>query len=59
MTVRQLIQLLDNELTEEEKDLPICFWDSEWGAFDCEIKNYSIMTAGKGRDKTEAVVLDC
>ena len=58
MTAKELIQLLDSELTEEEKNLPICFWDSEWGAFDCEIKSYSIMTAGRGKNKVEAVVLD-
>ena len=58
MTARELITLLDTELSEEEKDMPICFYDSEWGAFDTEIKSYSIQVAGRGRDRIEAVVLD-
>ena len=58
MTARELIALLDTELSEEEKNLPICFDDSEWGAFDCEIKSYSIQIAKYGKDRTEAVVLD-
>ena len=58
MTARELITLLNTELSEEEKDLPICFYDSEWGAFDCEIKSYSIQTAGRGKNRIEAVVLD-
>ena len=58
MTARELIALLDTELSEEEKDLPICFNDSGWGAFDCEIKSYDIQTAGRGKNRIEAVVLD-
>jgi hypothetical protein len=58
MTVKELITLLNTELSEEEKNLPICFDDSEWGAFDCEIKSYSIQIAKYRKDKTEAVVLE-
>lgn len=58
MTARELITLLDTELSDEEKDLPICFYDSEWGAFDCEIKSYSSQIAKYGKDNIEAVVLD-
>lgn len=58
MTARELIALLDTEPSEEEKNLPICFDDSEWGAFDCEIKSYSIQTAKYRKDKTETVVLE-
>ena len=56
MTARELINKLNTELTEEEKDLPICFNDSEWGASECEIKSIDIY---RFLDKTEAVVLDC
>lgn len=58
MTVKELITLLNTELSEEEKNLPICFDDSEWGAFDCEIKGYSIQTAKYRKNRTEAVVLE-
>ena len=58
MTARELIALLDTELSEEEKNLPICFDDSHWGPFDSEVKSYSIQIAKYGKDKIEAVVLE-
>ena len=57
MTARELIKKLSEELTEEEKDLPIGYDDSEWGAFDSEIKNFDIYRAVYG-DKHEMVVLE-
>ena len=56
MTAKELINKLNTELTEKEKDLPICFNDSEWGASQCEIKSIDVY---RFLDKTEAVVLDC
>lgn len=42
MTARELIKKLDEELSEEEKDLPICYDDSEWGPFECEVTQFDI-----------------
>ena len=57
MTARELIKKLSEELTEQEKDLPIGYNDSEWGAFENEIKDFDIYQAAYG-DKQEMVVLE-
>ena len=58
MTVKELINTLEKELTEEEKNLPACFCDSQWGAFDSEIKGYSIQSTKCGQNIIKIVVLD-
>lgn len=58
MTARELIKKLSEELTEEEKDLPIHYDDSEWGACDSEIVSFTIYSWGRGQNKKEVVVLE-
>lgn len=58
MTVRELIDKLENELTEEEKEFPIHFQDSEWGSSESLITDYYIEAFGKGRNRKYIVVLD-
>lgn len=58
MTVRELIDKLENELTDAEKEFPIHFQDSEWGSSESQIIDYHLEAFGKGRDRKYIVVLE-
>lgn len=56
MTVKEMIMMLQNNLSEEEMNLPIYMPDAEWG--NCKVSDYHIERIGRGKSAKEVVVLE-
>ena len=56
MTVKEMITMLQRELTEDEMNLPIYMPDAEWG--NCRVSGVHIEYMGRPRKQNEVVVLE-